>query len=87
MKLEPHPDVIARRLGREMMLLHLGTNHFYELNHSGGRLWELIAAGHSRTAVAQQLLQEFDVHSEQLDSEIDGLINELLAAQLLVSSH
>ncbi len=39
------PDVTARRLGENIVLVHLGTDRIYELNPTAARIWELIQTG------------------------------------------
>src|SRR5437879_3166159 len=82
----PHPDVIVQRLGEEIMLLHLESNRFYELNRTGARLWELLAAGCDGAQIQQQMQQEFEVDPAQLTNEIDQLLS-LLSREELVSRH
>jgi hypothetical protein len=79
----PDPDVLVQRMGQEMILLHLRTNRFYELNRTGARLWELVCAGLDRSGVQEQMSCEFDVDAAQLGTEIDGLLATLAAEQLL----
>jgi len=81
-----NPDVIAQRMGNEVVLIHLRTNRIYELNRTAARLWELIKAGYDRAQIQQQMLQEFDVDQEQLAQEIEALLS-LLCAENLVSTH
>jgi hypothetical protein len=82
----PNPDVLIQRLGQEMILLHLRTNRFYELNCTGSRLWELLVLGYSRSRVEKEMLREFDVEPGLLAKEIDDLL-AALTAENLVSAH
>src|SRR5829696_3032146 len=41
----PHPDVSWRRLGDEVVIVHLKTNQIYRLNRTAARFWELVAEG------------------------------------------
>ena len=45
--LRPNPDVIARHLGDGAVLVHIPTNQVYELNHTGARVWELMAGAYT----------------------------------------
>ena len=60
----PAAEVLAHRMGQELMPLHLGTNHFFELNRTAARLWELLAAGCGRAELHRRLAEEFAVHPE-----------------------
>jgi hypothetical protein len=69
-------DVVHRRVGDDVVLVHLRTNQIFALNETGARFWELFADGHSRESIETTLLAEFDVEAPDLAQEID----ELLAA-------
>lgn len=73
----PHPDVVHQRLGEDIVLVHLKTNHIYALNETGARFWELLAEGRARDEIERELLAEFEVEPEVLRAEIDGLLGEL----------
>lgn len=77
------PDVVAKRLGDEFVVVHLQTNRIYSLNRTGGRLWELVVAGHDREEIERRMLAEFDVEGDQLSREIDGILASLQADQLI----
>jgi hypothetical protein len=80
----PNPEVMVRRMGQEMILLHLGTNRFYELNGTAARFWELLNAAPEPGQIPQQLLQEFEVEEAQLLTDLQALCAALLAENLLV---
>ncbi len=86
MFLRSHPDVIAQRMNDKVVLLHLGTNRFYELNSTGARLWDLLSAGHSVVEIQQQLLLEFDVEPARLDAEIAAILTSLQEKDLVHAS-
>jgi hypothetical protein len=81
----PNPDVLVQRLGQEVILLHLRTNRFFDLNRTAARLWELLSEGHSRSRIEEQVLKEFDVPAVQLAREIDAFLSELLAEDLVIA--
>ena len=70
-------DVVHRRVGDELVLVHLKTNQIFALNETGARFWELLAEGRDRPAIEEVLLGEFDVTPQALTAEIDGLLDEL----------
>ena len=79
----PNPDVVAQRVGTDVVLVNLRTNRIYELNRTGARLWELIQEGHDRDQIQQHLLREFDVEEAQLALEIDAFLTRLGEADLI----
>ena len=83
MTFRPSPDVVAQRIGAEVVLVNLQTNQIYELNRTGARLWELVTAGHDRGELQQQLQAEFDVDEAALTAEIDAFLTALEREQLV----
>ncbi len=79
----PSQDVVFRQLEDETVLVHLGTNRIYALNPTGARFWELLAAGVDISDIKAQLLREFEVDGEQLDSEIESLLASLTSEGLV----
>ena len=79
----PDPDVVSRRLGDEIVLVHLKTNQIFSLNPTGARFWELLSDGKSRQEIETALLGEYDGSREEVSAEIDSLVR-LLQAEGLV---
>lgn len=80
---QPHPDVVAQRLGEELVLVHLRTNRIYELNTTGARIWELFATGSSDAQLLQRLAEEFELDAERAEEEVRAFRARLSAEQLL----
>lgn len=79
LRLRPNHDVIARRAGAGILLIHLQTNRIYELNTTASRLWEVLSDG----AAATQMLAEFDVAEAQFNTELAAFISLLVKEDLL----
>ena len=79
----PGPDVVSRRLGDEVVLVHLKSNRIFSLNPTGARFWELLSDGKSRYEIEAALLGEYDGSREEVSAEIDSLVR-LLQAEGLV---
>jgi len=80
---KPNPNVISRRLGDEIVLFHLETDRFYELNGSAARFWELLSTEASPNQVCEQMLEEFAVDPRQLAGETKTLIDSLHREDLI----
>jgi hypothetical protein len=76
-RVEFEPDVVARRVEDEVVLVHLGRNEIFALNATGARLWELLAEGCSVSEANGQLSREYDVGVEQVRAETDALLKRL----------
>ena len=72
-----NPDVVFRRLDDRMVLVHLKTNQIYELNETGARVWELLEGGTNPIDLGPHLSTEFEVDTQSLENEIQGLLNDL----------
>ena len=79
----PHPEVLARKVGEEIVLVHMGRNEIFALNSTGARLWELLAEGCSRSQAIDRLRSEFDAPDEAVEREAGSLI-ELLEREGLL---
>jgi len=64
------PDVVARRLEDEIVLVNLTTNRIFSLNRTGGRYWELLDEGLEQEVIVGRLLDEFDVDRPPLEQKI-----------------
>ena len=80
---KPNPNVLFRRLGDAMVLFHLSSDRFYELNATGARLWELLTSGHDVAEAHKLMLHEFAVDPAQLTSETETLLEMLRREGLL----
>jgi hypothetical protein len=70
-------NVVARRLGEGGVLVNVVSNHIFELNGTGMRIWELMTAGETRDAIAARLTEEFDVDAAEAGRAIDRLVADL----------
>jgi hypothetical protein len=83
---KPNPNVVARSVGDELVLVHLQTNRFYSLNRTGARLWELLQANGDPERLRRQMLEEFDVDGTHLAVEIETIIRDLTREGLLIEN-
>jgi hypothetical protein len=82
----PSPDVVARELGEEVVLVHLRTNRIFALNATGARFWQLLIDGASRSEIESSLKQEYDVSDDEIGAEIDDLVAELAQEGIVVAA-
>ena len=83
--LRPHPQVVARRVADEVVIVQLDRNTIHALNRTGARFWELIVDGRTRSEACEQMLEEFDVPRARLESEVDELLELLVREGLLLT--
>jgi hypothetical protein len=77
------PDVVARRLDDEVVLVHLGTNRIWTLNATGGRYWELLEEGLGHEIIVRRMREEFEVDETTLEQEIASITADLRRAGLV----
>lgn len=75
--MKPNPNVLFKRLGDEMVLFHLDTDHFYELNGTAARFWELLHEARDTDAARERMLKEFSVDPDQLAGEVEAFVTSL----------
>lgn len=79
------PDtVIAQTIAGETVILDLDAGLYFGLDPVGARIWELVAEGATLDAVAAQMVVEYDVARETVESDIDTLVTALLEKSLVV---
>jgi len=66
-----------------MVLFHLETDHFYELNGTGARFWELLNAGNDPDKIRAQMTEEFAVDPRELDAEAEAFLASLRKENLI----
>ena len=62
----------------EVVLLNLDTGHYYSLNESGRRIWELLDGNNSVPDVVRVICEEFDVEQKAAVKDVNTLLDELL---------
>ena len=82
-RVRPDPNVLAKRVDDEIVLVHLETNRIYELNRTASFLWDALAAGTTQAELEDRLALEFAVDPEQLAGEIDELLRRFTSEQLI----
>jgi len=82
-RVRPDPDVLAKRVDDEIVLVHLETNRIYELNRTAAFLWEALSAGPTQAELEDRLALEFDVECAELVREIDQLLRQFTSEQLI----
>ncbi len=77
------PNVIARQVGDEIVLLDLDNGTYFGLDPIGARIWELISQGRTLAAVCEVILDEYDVTREIIEQDLLKLVADLAAQRLV----
>jgi len=77
------PDVMARQVGDETVLLHLASGGYFGLDAVGSRFWQLLGERRPFPEIVDVMLAEYDVRREDLERDLGRLIDELLKQSLV----
>ena len=79
------PQVMARTVGDETVILDLASGTYFGLDPVGARIWELMGESKTLAEICDQMLGEYEVSREELERDTLRLAQEL-ADQGLVGS-
>lgn len=80
----PHPRVAARLIGGRALILDPRHDALQRLNETGSFVWDLIARrAFDRDGLLAALLDEFDVDRATAAADLDALLAEMRARDLI----
>ncbi|MBA3056244.1 MAG: PqqD family protein [Sphingomonadales bacterium] len=85
-RLEISPEVVAREVGGETMLLDLASGTYFGLDTVGGRIWQALEDGASLAEACDRIEREFDVTREQLEHDVLALAGQLIEQGLATAA-
>jgi hypothetical protein len=77
------PQVVAREVGAETVLLDLESGTYFGLDPVGTRIWALLEQGKSIAEVCGVMLEEFEVPRDVLERDALALIADLAQKKLI----
>jgi hypothetical protein len=78
-----NPNVVAQRMGGDVVLVHLRTNQICELGDTSARAWDLLTSGADKGSVIASLENEFEVDPARLRAELDDFVSMLVERELI----
>ena len=81
----PSPSVVSREVGGETVLVDLDSELYFSLNTTGALVWEGFAAGSDIDDIVGATSARFDMAADQVRDDVVRLVDELVAAGLLIS--
>ncbi len=66
----------------EVVLLNLDSGHYYSLNESGRRIWELLDGKNTIPDIVNIICNEFDIEQKKAADDINSLVDDLLKEKL-----
>lgn len=82
-RLRPHPDAMVSRVGEEMVILHRGTETYYELDATGTLIWEELERDTLPRGICEQIAREYMVKLVQVENDTRAFLEELLEQALI----
>lgn len=80
------PQVTAKVMDGEAVIIHLGTGVYYSMDGIGCLVWEDIASGNDAAAIIDGIASRYGVDRDLARADIGRLLGELVAQQLVVPS-
>lgn len=76
-------DVLVRHVEQESVILNLNNGRYFGLDDVGTSMLNALSATETIQAAFDRLLSEYDVEPHQLRSDLHGLLERLLQAEVL----
>lgn len=76
-------SVIAREVAGEMVVLDIESGTYFGLNEVGARIWTLLSENETPADIALKLASEYDVTTDQAETDIVVLLDELAQRKLV----
>jgi hypothetical protein len=81
-RFSPDPTFVYRRIADECLLVPIrqkvaDLQYIYVLSPVGSRIWELLDGWRTMAEVRDQLLDEFEVSSQELEQDLQEFIAQL----------
>lgn len=77
-RLEISPEVVARDMGGETMLLDLASGTYFGLDPVGALVWQCLEDGGSLAAACDRVSGEFEVARPVLEADVIALALQLV---------
>jgi hypothetical protein len=82
-KLTLNLEAIARPVGDETVILHLGSGTYFGLDPVGTRIWQLMGEGLPLSAICDTLVIEYGQSREVIERDLLKLLGYLLDHKLV----
>lgn len=85
-QVRPHPEVLVQDTQGEMLLLHLTAEKYVGLDTTAACMFRELCAGPTIAAACARLQTIYDVDEPTLRTDLQGLLQQLLAEELICVS-
>jgi hypothetical protein len=70
-------DLIVQSLDQDVVMANIDTGHYFGLDRSSKRIWELLEQPKTVGDVCTQLVREFKVEREVCERDVLAFVNEM----------
>jgi hypothetical protein len=74
----------AKVFDDEAIVINVVTGRYYDLEGTGALAWTMLSAGASAAEVGETMAAAFDVDAAAARRDVDALVDQLLAEELIV---
>jgi Coenzyme PQQ synthesis protein D (PqqD) len=79
-------EVASKVIDGEAIIINLANGVYYSMDKVGALVWDRLQAGHTLDDVITAVTGSYDVPREQAESNVRGLVEELLQENLVAST-
>ncbi|BAQ63088.1 hypothetical protein GM3708_3494 [Geminocystis sp. NIES-3708] len=69
----------------EVIIINLDEGYYYSLLNIGTEIWQNIEKGFSQYEIIQEILNRYDGIAEEIKEGVEGLIDELIEEEIILS--
>ena len=77
------PEVMARRIGGETVILDLASGTYFGLDAVGTSVWALLEEGRTLAEVCEAMLESHEVTRERIEQDVLALVAQLAERRLV----
>jgi len=79
-------EAVSKVFDGEAVIINISNGMYYSLDQVGALIWELLVGGHSLEAIVEAVVANYDVSSQQAQTDVEKLGTELCHENLLAVS-
>jgi hypothetical protein len=79
-------EIASKVIDGEAIMINLSNGRYYSMQSPGGAVWEIISAGTTPEALANELRRRYDAAPGIIERDVRGLVDLLLNERLVVTS-
>jgi hypothetical protein len=84
--LQRKEEIVQSKIDNEIVMMDIVNGEYYGLNTIASHIWELIEIPLSVKALIAHLRREYEVDENQCKKEVEKLLTEMIAHNLIILS-